>query len=707
MSDGSIKCRFVLPPEGERPKEKQISQPKLPRASEIIQKIWGKNKSTRDAERKRKSTQTHLRKGAQEQTGAGNKNKTVYADGNTTKRSQRQLTAASAEGPRVKQRTILEFFDRDMKGDLCQLQGSSESSVPETVMSRICSEDKRDDIWISNPLAIVKSYWKEVQQKIDAGTLVLHGNPWLQPPCPHEVVASQLKQLGKESIDSRHVLQFALQPRLFVWAPAKLGQDIQVLCPNCQQPGKHPEWSQPRVLHGTSKVSFYVTCCYTCDMCGNSQGDARGRKRKKFSADAPAVRSMLPQHISAKYEILDTGRTLCEIDVMDYIRAMATKTSFSAVAESLNEMKATTWTRLVTLAYRRICAEFCLEPLEGWPAMLPREYLLSDQWVRNAYVRDAKQRSQEAHQEFQALVSHEILMVDWTKDAGKRCGARWLFNIMDSGRQILDFKLTCTSKPSEVEDLMGDLALRGIHPKVLYVDDECCGAWRSVVKKVWPGTHVRLDPMHALRRLTQTTSSTNHPEHDEFCSALSQAIYEWDQEVLLRLQAAWLRDGKAAFVPRAEIAKYVPKKIFDAARIVHAIESVLEFYASRKHATHGFLLTPATHQAWKALKQHIVAGCLCDVAGVNLHHATDKQVSVGGEPFTILQSRRGSSALEGFHTHQKQWLGMLAHHSSEAGTFLLTDGALRWNRKRRHGATASTASLVFAGGLLQEVGMTA
>jgi len=64
---------------------------------------------------------------------------------------------------------------------------------------------------------------------------------------------------------------------------------------------------------------------------------------------------------------------------------------------------------------------------------------------------------------------------------------------------------------------------------------------------------------------------------------------------------------------------------------------------------------------------------------------------------------RGASALEGFHTHQKQWLGPLAHHSAEAGTALLADGALRWNRRRRNEAAQGTFTipLVFAGGLLQ------
>ena len=56
---------------------------------------------------------------------------------------------------------------------------------------------------------------------------------------------------------------------------------------------------------------------------------------------------------------------------------------------------------------------------------------------------------------------------------------------------------------------------------------------------------------------------------------------------------------------------------------------------------------------------------------------------IGGEEFLSYKSRRGTSALEGFDTHQKLWLGTLATHSKDAGSALLTDGAMRWNRKRK------------------------
>ena len=59
------------------------------------------------------------------------------------------------------------------------------------------------------------------------------------------------------------------------------------------------------------------------------------------------------------------------------------------------------------------------------------------------------------------------------------------------------------------------------------------------------------------------------------------------------------------------------------------------------------------------------------------------EVCIGGEYFRTVRTSRGASALEGFHNHQKQWLGCLARHAADAGAALLADGAVRWNRKRR------------------------
>ena len=107
-----------------------------------------------------------------------------------------------------------------------------------------------------------------------------------------------------------------------------------------------------------------------------------------------------------------------------------------------------------------------------------------------------------------------------------------MINAMDSKRKILAFKLRCTSKPHEVEAVLQDLRNRGVELQVVYVDDECCGAWSDIVHAMWPGCYVHVDPMHAMRRLTQTTTSPQHPWHSEFCGTLSNAFYTFDADFL-------------------------------------------------------------------------------------------------------------------------------------------------------------------------------
>ena len=163
-----------------------------------------------------------------------------------------------------------------------------------------------------------------------------------------------------------------------------------------------------------------------------------------------------------------------------------------------------------------------------------------------------------------------------------------------------------------------------------------------------------------------------------------------------------MRDGLPD-VPDDIRRKYIPRAITDTRRIVTNVGNTLQNLRGRAHPEMGELLTPGTANAWATLQEHVKAGCLCDPPGIVLN-TFGEPVLIGGEQFRpILRTKRSASALEGFHTHQKQWLGLLAHHSAEAGKALLADGALRWNRKRRSevACNTSTVPLVFAGGLLQ------
>ena len=147
-----------------------------------------------------------------------------------------------------------------------------------------------------------------------------------------------------------------------------------------------------------------------------------------------------------------------------------------------------------------------------------------------------------------------------------------------------------------------------------------------------------------------------------------------------------------------EKTKYVQRVIINSSRIVESVEAVLRRFAG-EHARAVPLVTVDTYGAWAALKVHATIGCLCDPPGVD-PKVLKEIVKIGGADFSNVGTRRGASALEGFHTHEKQWFGQLARHAEDAGAAFLADGTVRWNRKRRRAASSQNAvPPVFAGQL--------
>ena len=77
---------------------------------------------------------------------------------------------------------------------------------------------------------------------------------------------------------------------------------------------------------------------------------------------------------------------------------------------------------------------------------------------------------------------------------------------------------------------------------------------------------------------------------------------------------------------------------------------------------------------------------------------------LGGECFRKVKKLRGTSSLEGFHSHQKSWLGARGTHAQDSGRALLSDGNLRWNRQRNNDVLCEGDKIptVFQEGLLRE-----
>ena len=136
------------------------------------------------------------------------------------------------------------------------------------------------------------------------------------------------------------------------------------------------------------------------------------------------------------------------------------------------------------------------------------------------------------------------------------------------------------------------------------------------------------------------------------------------------------------------------------------INDIIKHYTEKVHHTMGVLLTPDTQRAWANLRQHVLQGCLCDPPGIEMNIVSaEDEVSIGGENFKQIHTVRGVSSLEGFHYHQKEWLGENSTHAEEAGLALVAEGVMRWNRKRNNEAHAASQRVppVYADGLLNTI----
>ena len=106
-----------------------------------------------------------------------------------------------------------------------------------------------------------------------------------------------------------------------------------------------------------------------------------------FLADSPEVLASLPVTIRSQWQFMKAGRLLCDAAVAVMIRAMATKTSWSAIASAINEMRSAEWAREVQAPYIRLCEAMNVTALLPKSAF-PVELRLTDKCVQNIYMKD-------------------------------------------------------------------------------------------------------------------------------------------------------------------------------------------------------------------------------------------------------------------------------------------------------------------------------
>ena len=167
-----------------------------------------------------------------------------------------------------------------------------------------------------------------------------------EPPTPAEASAGRLRA-PKIPIGCIEQCITELKQKI------TLGHDLR------GEPWVHPQNPFRAARDTVNDHSAYVVTRHVCTNCSSTSrargARARNRQRKEIAADAREVRQSLPEYIGSMWCFIDTGRTMRDASVMDFVRAMATKASWAAIADAINESKLTRWARDVTLRYLQLC----------------------------------------------------------------------------------------------------------------------------------------------------------------------------------------------------------------------------------------------------------------------------------------------------------------------------------------------------------------
>ena len=398
------------------------------------------------------------------------------------------------------------------------------------------------------------------------------------------------------------------------WFPA-----IRLRCPSCKHVAAgEVRWGKIRFLHMMDQQAMFIATRHSCLRCTASiRGTSKRRRRFTFCASEDGAIQMLPNYA----QLVWTARHcragyFADESVIEFIRASATRSTWTKVAAVLNELRATKIAKL-NAKYMSLCDELGLEAAAN-KSDASANVMLSSKWVADIYEADIAARRFDITSELLAEQPADIISVDWTRDAGARCSGKWMFNVTDADGKVLNSVVTATAAPAEVEPVMRELHLRGTKPRIIYVDCECCGAWRHIIDKFWPDANIVLDSFHAIRRLTQTTSSPKHPWHSRFCRLVSQAVFIEDSMVSSRFRKAMARSMLSQKTSARLKAECVKRHIKDSTDIENCIDHVLAEFENVAHDKFGPLLTPKTFAAWSALKTHIRNGCLRDPPDVDL-----------------------------------------------------------------------------------------
>lgn len=157
---------------------------------------------------------------------------------------------------------------------------------------------------------------------------------------------------------------------------------------------------------------------------------------------------------------------------------------------------------------------------------------------------------------------------------------------MNQHKQIVSWHFTKTEQFDYVEDLLARLKSRSNKAIEMFIIDNCCKWKKKIRETLGPEVMVKLDPFHAIQRITSTIRKT-HPFHRQMCEDLHHLFRQVGDSGKIRTQPT------------------VSSNV-----ILKRLDAIIRKWEGAEHLIPGqSLISLETREAVIHLKRHIANGC--------------------------------------------------------------------------------------------------
>ncbi|CAJ1069327.1 hypothetical protein MATL_G00263900 [Xyrichtys novacula] len=481
------------------------------------------------------------------------------------------------------------------------------------------------------------------------------------------------------------------QSRFFLWLPYKMWA-YRLVCPVCrrQLTGAGLYRTVRRVLDMSSWYFMgteYLECC-SC--------------HRKYVAWAQDILEQLDLAHRERFPAVLTYKLSCDKAVIAHLKERTLGNSASRLHSILMELHTSDWI-VRSMTYLSVLRKLGVPGAgQGQQVSLPTMHPVPGvSWLLSVYVRDALLRLDETKARITSIFG-DILKMGSTKKmikklAGEAAGtAAWVTNVGNEHGQVLISVLTA-DKGDGLLPMAAGLVRRyrdagKAHPKVLYVDQDCCSAVgqckTSAMFSEWEQLVVHLDVWHIMCRFSRGVTTDSHQLFGLFMARLSFAIFEWDRSDVDRLgEAKRSEEGRdrdtSVHLSSRELARHCRRRTRRPEETERLVEELLDSFRGATDTMSVPLFDcEKMDEIWSTQRRHL--RCIQDPPRVDLYTKTG-EVTRGGVKLPVFRCARGSTSLESFHLHLCRFIPGTSANALHFQVYLL-EGLARWNENRARAA---------------------